>query len=180
MSVDMVVDAAERQFEAADAVLEAWRPAPAPLGRASVDANVISYVENAILVFLDRRAILRTVVNHLHYAAKSGQNVSLLQLWHSGSSLFRRALTMAAPLKDLIELTRTEMDPVRVEQFLQAIRELEDMVNDFRRQFPLGSTVEIAEERAAIAAKEYKDADQAFAAMAGVSMAEWQRRMEKQ
>jgi hypothetical protein len=166
----MLVDAAHRQFEGADAALNAWRP----VGEST---DNVSYVEDAIIVFLGRPAILRAVVDRLHQTANSKQEVNLLRLWHEGSGLFRRALKVVPPLRDMINIVGAELDDRRKAEFDAAVRELEEMADRFRRTFPIATAADKVVVRAAIEAKEYQDADEAFAEIAGVEIEEWRRRM---
>src|SRR5580704_10856563 len=98
MSSEMIVDAAQKQFEAAEETLVAWKPEDSEL------AALVSYAENGIVLVLDRPAIMRRVIARMQKGAQSGHAQNLLQLWYEGSQLFQSALRPVAALGDLVAL----------------------------------------------------------------------------
>ena len=174
MSSEMIVDAAQRQFAAAEETLVAWKPEDSEL------AALVSYAENAIVLFLDRPATMRRVLERLRKVAQSEQAQNLLQLWYEGSYLFDAALRPLAATRRVIAVLRQAGFVVEgVEKLEQTVRELEEMRDQFRKTYPAATNEEAQNDRLAIAKGEYQDADEAFAEIAGVDLDTWRKRVTK-
>lgn len=173
MSTVMVVDAVRMQFEAAG---EAFARRPQG-GKPSENA---AFAEDAIVVFLDRPSTMRRVVDRVWEIQRAGRFGNLLQAWHEVSVLFDLAMRQAKPLLEMIDLAQKAGYTVeRADEFERAVRELEQLRQDFQGKFPVVTEVEAAEDRAAMARGDYHDADTAFARIAGVDVETWRRRVEE-
>ncbi len=174
MTTEMIVDGAQRQFEATEETLAAWKPEDAEL------ADQVRYAENAIALFLDRPATMRRVVERVRKSAQLGHVPNLLQLWHEVSSLFLAALHPVAPLRDLLARLRAAGCVVeRAEELKLAVRDLEELRQEFRKTFRVVTRQEAEADRRAIARGESQDADEAFAEIAGVDVETWCKRVAK-
>jgi hypothetical protein len=171
MSSEMIVDAAQRQFQAAEETLSAWKPEDSEL------ADLRAYAENAILIFLDRPAILRRVLERFQKVASTDQGQDPLRVWAAGSYLFHAALRPAVELEQVISLLGTSgFAPEGADKLKQAIREIESLRDEFHKTCPVETEKEAEAHRQAIARGEYEDADQAFADIAGVDIETWRER----
>jgi hypothetical protein len=172
MSTEMIVDVVRRQFEATGEALSAWRPAD---GEA---AGRAAYTGDAIVVFLDRPSLMRRVVDEVCKARQAGRIANLLQIWHEVSLLFDLLKRQATPLREDIDAARQGGPGIeRAEEFERAVRELQELSDQFRKRFPVTREEEAAEDRAAIARGEYQDAEEAFARVAGVDVDTWRRQL---
>jgi hypothetical protein len=172
MSTEMIVDAALRQFAAANETLSAWKPEDSAL------AEKVSYAENAIVLLLDRPTTMRRVVERIRQVATAEPARNLLELWHEGSSLFAAALRPVAGHRELIALLQKAGYAIDgADRFEQTIRELEEMRDEFRKTFPGVTQQQAAADRNAIAAGESQEIDEAFADIAGVDVDAWRKRV---
>jgi hypothetical protein len=174
MSTEMILDAAQRQLTAADEALAAWKPVDSPL------AGLAGYAENAILLFLDRQAVMRRVVERMQKLARGGQTPNLLQLWYEGDQLFQNALAPAAGHRELLAaLVRAGFVVEGAGQFEESVRELERLRREFCQTMPLASPEEAVAFHSAISRGEFQDADEAFAEIAGVDLEAWRGRANR-
>jgi len=174
MSIEMMMDAAERQLTAANETLEAWKPTDSEL------AGFVPYAENAILLFLDRQAVMERAVERMQKLAQLGQVPDLLQLRSEASRLFRCALRpVAGHRKLLAALAGAGFVVGEAERFEQSVRDLERMRDELRKSLPLATCEEFQTELSAIEKGEFQDADAAFAEIAGVDVETWRQRIAK-
>jgi hypothetical protein len=172
MSTEMIVDVVRRQFEVTDEALRAWRPAD---GEA---AGRAAYTEDAIVVYLDRPSLMRRVVDEVYRARQAGRLTNPLRVWHGVSLLFDQLKRRATSFREMIASARQDGYAIdRAEEFERAVRELEELDEQLRQQFPVATDEEATEDRAAIARGDYQDADEAFARASGVDVDTWRKRM---
>jgi hypothetical protein len=173
MSTEMIVGAVQKQFEATNAALNAARSENGEIAERAAE------VEDAIIVFLDRPSTMRRVVDRVWETYRAGRIPNLLRVWHTVSVLFKLALRQAPPLRERIDRARQAGFKVeRADEFEHAVRELEELRDQFCMTFPVATDEEAAADMAAIARGEYLDVDVAFAKIAGVDVETWRKRVE--
>jgi hypothetical protein len=110
---------------------------------------------------------------------RAGRVANLLNGWHTISVLFKLALRQAPPLRERIDHARQAGFKVeRADEFEGAVRELEELRDQFRKTFPVATDEEVAADKDAIARGDYQDVDAAFATIAGVDVETWRKRVE--
>jgi hypothetical protein len=172
MSIEMIVGAVQKQLEATKGPLSDWRPEAAEM------AERVAETEDAIIVMFDRPNLMRRVVERVWQSHRAGQIANLFQTRHRIAVLFDLATREAHPIKNLI--VRAQQAGYRVEraaEFERAVREMEELRDEFKKTFPVVTATEAAQDRTALAGGDYVDAEDAFARRAGVDVATWRQRV---
>jgi hypothetical protein len=172
MSIEMIVGAVQNQLQAAKGPLSEWRPEDTEI------AERVLETEDAIVVILDRPRLMRRVVERVWQEQRAGRIANPFQIGHRVSVLFDLAAREARPIQNLIVLAKQAGYQVeRAEEFSRAVREMEELRDEFKRTFPIVTAEEAQQDRDAVARGDFVDAEEAFAHIAGVDVETWRRRV---
>jgi hypothetical protein len=154
--------------------MASWRPDDAQ------PAEQAAYAEDALVLFLDRPATMRRLVERVWEVMRACQFANGLDIWHEVSILFHLALHQTIPLRDSLARCKQAGLPVeREEACRNAVRELTDLRARFRKSFPAATEEEAEADRRAVAQGDYLDDNEAFADIAGVDLDTWRTRAAK-